>query len=119
MAASGRICTTLFSRISGWQCWSSDSPQRAPALAIWSTEPPRSRYGHYVPVRAEVVDLPGFSVHADADGILAWLSTAARPLAVTYVVHGERDAAAALRDHIQADLGWQAVVPLPDERVLI
>ncbi len=31
-------------------------------------------YGRYVPVRAEVVDIPQFSVHADADDILTWLA---------------------------------------------
>jgi metallo-beta-lactamase family protein len=30
-------------------------------------------HGRYVPVRAEVVDLPGFSAHADADDVPAWL----------------------------------------------
>ncbi|MEY9941861.1 MBL fold metallo-hydrolase [Streptacidiphilus sp. MAP5-3] len=30
-------------------------------------------FGTYVPVRAEVVDVRGFSAHADADEILAWL----------------------------------------------
>ncbi|MEV4061073.1 MBL fold metallo-hydrolase RNA specificity domain-containing protein [Nonomuraea dietziae] len=65
------------------------------------------------------MNLPGCSVHADADGTVAWLSTIDRPPSITYVVHGEIDAARALRDRIDADLGWHAVVPLPDERVLL
>lgn len=76
-------------------------------------------HGRYVPVHAEIVDLPGFSVHADADDVIAWLSTAARPPAITYVVHGEPDASQALRDHIRVELGWPAVVPRPGERVLV
>ncbi|MGZ7079721.1 MAG: MBL fold metallo-hydrolase RNA specificity domain-containing protein, partial [Thermoanaerobaculia bacterium] len=36
-----------------------------------------------------------------------------------YIVHGEPEASAALRDRIQRELGWTAVVPRPDERVLI
>ncbi|WP_084965951.1 MBL fold metallo-hydrolase RNA specificity domain-containing protein [Thermoactinospora rubra] len=76
-------------------------------------------HGHYVPVRAEIVDLPGFSVHADADDMIAWLSTATRPPEVVYVVHGEPDASESLRDRIQRELGWLAVVPRQDERVVV
>lgn len=76
-------------------------------------------YGHYVPVRAEIGNLPGFSVHSDADETLAWLGTAGTAPLVTYVVHGEPDAAATLRDRIHRELGWHAVTPSPDERVLL
>ncbi|WP_411268395.1 MBL fold metallo-hydrolase RNA specificity domain-containing protein [Nonomuraea sp. PA05] len=33
---------------------------------------------------------------------------------VTYVVHGEPVASAALRDRIRGDLSWHAVVPQPE-----
>ncbi|MCM2577431.1 MBL fold metallo-hydrolase RNA specificity domain-containing protein [Streptomyces meridianus] len=75
-------------------------------------------FGEYVPVRAEVVDVPAFSVHADADEILNWLK-GAEPPGATYVVHGEPDAAAALRDRIDRELGWTTVVPRSGERVLV
>jgi metallo-beta-lactamase family protein len=39
--------------------------------------------------------------------------------AVTYVVHGEPTAAAALRDRIDAELGWMAVVLALGERVIV
>jgi metallo-beta-lactamase family protein len=58
-----------------------------------------------------------FSTHADADDVLAWLSGAPPP-AATYV-HGKAAAAAALRERIDAELGWTAVVPAPGERVII
>ncbi|MEV4471853.1 MBL fold metallo-hydrolase [Nonomuraea sp. NPDC049504] len=76
-------------------------------------------HGHYVPVRAEVVNLPGFSVHSDAGETIAWLRTADRAPEATYVVHGEPGAAVALRDRIGAELGWLAVVPRTDEHVLL
>src|SRR5512146_2762180 len=53
-------------------------------------------HGRYVPVRAEVVDVPMFSVHADADEIVDWLKAAPSPPEVCYVVHGEPNAARAL-----------------------
>ena len=38
---------------------------------------------------------------------------------VTYVIHGEPASAATLRDRIDTELGWTAVVPAPGERVMI
>ena len=76
-------------------------------------------HGRYVPVRAEVVDVPDFSVHADAEEIVEWLGRAPSPPRTVYVVHGEPDAARALADRITRDLGWLAVVPTYDEHVLL
>ncbi|GAA4381857.1 MBL fold metallo-hydrolase [Nocardioides caricicola] len=74
-------------------------------------------HGRYVPVRAEVVDVPTFSVHADADELMAWLCSAPSAPDVVYVVHGEPQSSAALARRIRTDLGWLAVVPRLDERV--
>lgn len=67
--------------------------------------------GRYVAVRAEVVNIPAFSVHADQAEILAWLKRAPRTPQTTFLVHGESHAAQALRAAIERDLGWTAVVP--------
>jgi metallo-beta-lactamase family protein len=76
-------------------------------------------YGRYVPVRAEVVDIPDFSVHADADEVLEWLASAPRPPRTVYVVHGEARASAALAHRIRAELGCSAVAPAYAEHVLL
>lgn len=75
-------------------------------------------FGGYVPVRAEVVNVPGLSAHADAAEILGWLRGAPAPNA-TYLVHGEPESAAALRERIDRSLRWTAVVPRSGERVLV
>lgn len=75
--------------------------------------------GSYVPVRADVVDATGFSTHADADELLAWLGSASTPPAAAYVVHGEQSSSDALRDRIDAELGAMAVVPRYGERCVI
>ncbi|MER6628964.1 MBL fold metallo-hydrolase [Streptomyces sp. NPDC000987] len=75
-------------------------------------------FGEYVPVRAQVADVPHFSAHADATQIVDWLRDAPAPQA-TYLVHGEPEAAEALRDRITRTLGWTAVVPRSGERVLV
>jgi metallo-beta-lactamase family protein len=73
-------------------------------------------HGRYVPVRAEVADVRGYSVHADAEQLLAWLKTAQEPSTV-YVVHGEQDAATAFAGAVHERLGWNAVVPRYREKV--
>lgn len=75
-------------------------------------------HGRYVPVRAEVVSLDEFSVHADSDDLLAWLHSAPAAPGVCYVTHGEQAASDALADRIRAELDWCTVVPHPGERVL-
>lgn len=37
-------------------------------------------FGQYVPVRARILDVPGFSAHADADQLLRWLNAAPESL---------------------------------------
>jgi len=73
--------------------------------------------GRYVPVRAEIVTLPSFSVHADREELVAWLRTATSPPEHVYLVHGEARAAAKLAGSIADELGWVAVVPTLGERV--
>jgi len=73
--------------------------------------------GRYVPVRAEVVDIPAFSVHADQSEIIRWLKSAASIPEVVYVVHGDPAASDKLRTAIARELKWNAVVPRYLERV--
>jgi metallo-beta-lactamase family protein len=74
--------------------------------------------GRHVPVKAEIVDLSGFSVHADQSELLNWLRAAPNEPDAVYVVHGEARAASTLRDAVRDQLGWCAVVPKYRERVL-
>ncbi|MGZ5415642.1 MAG: MBL fold metallo-hydrolase RNA specificity domain-containing protein [Nocardioides sp.] len=73
-------------------------------------------HGRYVPVRAEVASLRGYSAHADAAQLVAWLSDIRTPR-TAYVVHGEPSAAEALAARLATDLGWTAVVPHYLEKV--
>ncbi len=84
---------------------------------IVAGEPEVKIHGEYVPVRAQVSQLEGFSGHADADGLLDWLRTLPRAPRQTFVVHGEPDAADTLRHRIQDELRWRAAVPEHGQRV--
>ena len=74
-------------------------------------------FGQYVRVRAETVNLASFSVHADADELIAWMGTASTPPRGVFIVHGEPSAARALHDRVVAELDWTAVVARDGERV--
>ncbi|HAP75789.1 MAG TPA: MBL fold metallo-hydrolase [Acidimicrobiaceae bacterium] len=75
-------------------------------------------HGEYVRVRAEICDLTGFSVHADASELLDWVGTAeGRP--TVFAVHGEPDAAEALRRNVEARFDLTAAVPRYGERLLL
>jgi metallo-beta-lactamase family protein len=76
-------------------------------------------HGRYVPVRAEVVDVPMFSVHADADEIVDWLKQAPTPPETCFVVHGEPRSSAALASRVHRELGWTTVTPAIGERVSV
>ena len=66
-------------------------------------------YGKFVPVRAEVIQIEEFSVHADAKELAQWLS-GATPKQV-FVVHGEAVSAHEFAHRLHRDLGWQTVIP--------
>lgn len=76
-------------------------------------------HGRYVPVRAEVVAVSDFSVHADSDELVAWVASAPELPETVYLVHGEPTSSRALADRIQEELGVVAVVPRLGERVLL
>lgn len=76
-------------------------------------------HGRYVPVHAEIVHDDTFSVHADADELLGWISRAKEPPRIVYVVHGEQEASARLAHRIEVELGLTAVVPRLGERVVL
>ena len=68
-------------------------------------------HGEYHDVRAEVATLHMLSAHADADEIMHWLGGFESPPKQTFIVHGEPDAADALRHRIEEELGWSVIVP--------
>ncbi|MBI5622884.1 MAG: MBL fold metallo-hydrolase [Elusimicrobia bacterium] len=67
--------------------------------------------GAEVQVRAEVVDLAGFSGHADFQELLSWTAGIKEPLKTAFVVHGESSAAEEFGQKLRSQRGWQVVVP--------
>jgi metallo-beta-lactamase family protein len=76
-------------------------------------------FGDDVPVAATVLTTDALSAHADRGEILRWLRGFARPPAMTWCVHGEPEAAAALSEAIGRELGWPSAVVRDGARVEI
>lgn len=72
-------------------------------------------FGRDVPIRAEVFQLETLSGHADSGELIAWMNTAPKPPAQTYVTHGEPAASDRMRFRIESELGWKARAPFDRE----
>ena len=75
--------------------------------------------GRHVPVRATVLGMESLSVHADADELVAWLSSMPEAPEIVYAVHGESNASEAMCARLESDLDLLAVVPHQGERVVV
>ncbi len=73
-------------------------------------EPKVKIHGKWIPVRAEIVKVDSFSVHADSDELIAWLRDIKDPKKV-FVVHGEPDSEEALATRLRSELKWDVYVP--------
>lgn len=76
-------------------------------------------HGSYLRVRAEIVDIGSFSVHADADELIDWLGFMSPLPDQVFVNHGEPEAAAVLAQRIEDELDVVAVIPDQGERVRV
>jgi metallo-beta-lactamase family protein len=75
-------------------------------------------HGKLIPVIAHITKVESFSVHADGDELIAWLSKAAKPKAI-FVIHGEQGAQETMARRIVDELGWNAVIPKPAQVIAI
>ncbi len=73
--------------------------------------------GRVYPVAAGVELLDSMSAHADYSESLRWLSGFTRPPGMTYLVHGDPLALAALAARITAEKGWPVHIAAHLERV--
>jgi metallo-beta-lactamase family protein len=67
--------------------------------------------GQNYPVKAKILQLNGFSSHADKDELLAWITVLKRPARHVFVVHGEENAANTYADSIRTKTGWKVTAP--------
>jgi metallo-beta-lactamase family protein len=73
-------------------------------------------HGQQIPVKANLVQVSGFSAHADWTEMLRWMDGFASPPKQTLLVHGETSALAALKGRLEAR-GWPTYSPHHLEKV--
>lgn len=69
-----------------------------------------SIFGERIHVEAEIVNLEGFSGHADREDLLDWLSAFEEKPDRIFLVHGERESKVSFAYTIKAALGYDSVV---------
>lgn len=79
-------------------------------------EPEVRIHGEMVPVRAQLMQVSGFSAHADWQEMLRWMDGFTSPPKQTLLVHGEPRALEALKARVGAK-GWNTHIPAYLERV--
>lgn len=75
--------------------------------------------GQIYPVQARIVQMNGFSAHADRDELFQWLSALKRPPLHLFVTHGEPEAARYFADFLKQKTGWDISVPGYKDEVIL
>jgi metallo-beta-lactamase family protein len=75
--------------------------------------------GRTYPVAARIERIDSMSAHADYGETLRWLSGFTRPPSMTYLVHGDPGALAALARRISAEKQWPVHIAAHLERMAI
>jgi metallo-beta-lactamase family protein len=81
-------------------------------------EPAIRIHGQEIAVRAHLMQLSGFSAHADWQEMLKWMDGFTAPPKQTLLVHGETSALAALKTKVEAR-GWPTYIPQHLEKVTL
>jgi metallo-beta-lactamase family protein len=122
MATGGRVLHHLARRL--------PDSRNAVLLAGFQAEGTRGRaladgaktlriHGEDVPVKAEVIQLHQFSGHADRSELLRWMSGLPAPPRQTYLVHGEPEAADALKAAIREKFHWSVDVAAYEQKATL
>jgi metallo-beta-lactamase family protein len=75
--------------------------------------------GEEYKVKAKVVQISGFSAHADKNDMLNWLKKLESPPKQIFLVHGEPESAKAFSEFLRAKTGWQVSVPAYEDQVVL
>lgn len=122
MITGGRVLTYLQQLI--------DEPETIVLLAGYQAEGTRGRdllegaktlkfFGKEYPVRARVECLQSLSAHADQGELLDWLSDLEKAPEKVFLVHGEPEAAAVLKDKIETRYKWRVDIPELAQRAIL
>jgi len=76
-------------------------------------------FGQTHRVRAKIIQMGGFSAHADRDDLLRWLSGFQKPPSRLFVTHGEPQTALSFADLVTKTKKWPTTVPQYQDQVVL
>ena len=68
-------------------------------------------FGKWIPFNMQMETVEGLSAHADHTELLAWLSELKTKPEKIFIIHGEKEAAEALKEGIKKTYGWESDLP--------
>lgn len=68
-------------------------------------------FGIEVPVKCTVREVNGLSAHADQTELMEWIANFEQPPKMTFIIHGELNAATILHDKIKSTYHWNCFIP--------
>jgi len=72
-------------------------------------------HGGMVDVKAEIVKVEGFSVHADGSELIQWFKKGKSPKNV-FIVHGELESSVIFAQRLESELKWKPIIPKPSQK---
>jgi metallo-beta-lactamase family protein len=75
--------------------------------------------GQYYQVRARIMQLSGFSAHADRGELVRWLSGLHKVPRRIFITHGELNASQCLASLVRNSDGWETVIPSYKDQVFL
>jgi metallo-beta-lactamase family protein len=75
--------------------------------------------GQQYQVKANIVQVHGFSAHADRYELLKWLKGLQTPPRKVFVIHGEPKSASGFADYLRQQTGWDVSVPAYQDEVVL
>lgn len=82
-------------------------------------EPKIKLRGKYYDVKVKVKQAEGLSSHADQQGLINWLSDLDKKPKKIFIVHGEKNASAKLKEKIKETYGWDAELPCLNQTYIL
>jgi metallo-beta-lactamase family protein len=75
--------------------------------------------GQQYQVKANIVQVHGFSAHADRYELLTWLKGLQTPPRKVFVIHGEPKSASGFADYLRQQTGWDVSVPAYQDEIVL
>jgi metallo-beta-lactamase family protein len=69
-------------------------------------------FGEMVPVKCQVREVTGLSAHADQEELFRWLASFGAAPKMTFITHGELEAARTFADELAKRKGWRSFIPV-------